>query len=36
LWAVLGERRRRDFERLKQAEARNARLGERLNRLPFS
>jgi uncharacterized RDD family membrane protein YckC len=36
LSAVLGERRRRDYGRLKEAEARNARLGERLNTLPFS
>lgn len=33
--AVLGERRNREFNRLKQAEHRNLAVGERLRKLPF-
>ncbi|MFJ5955545.1 RDD family protein [Paenarthrobacter sp. NPDC092416] len=34
--AVLGERRNREFNRLRQAEQRNVVVGERLRRLPFT
>ncbi|MEV7660351.1 RDD family protein [Paenarthrobacter sp. NPDC089316] len=34
--AVLGERRKREYGRLRQAEQRNATVGERLRKLPFS
>ncbi|MEV7607039.1 RDD family protein [Paenarthrobacter sp. NPDC089322] len=34
--AVLGERRNRELNRLRQAEQRNSTVGERLSRLPFS
>ncbi|MGW9413235.1 RDD family protein [Arthrobacter cupressi] len=36
LWAVLGERRDREFRRLTRAEERSRRVGERLGRVPFS
>ncbi len=36
LGAVLGERRNREFTRLKQAELRNLADGERLQKLPFT
>ncbi len=36
LWAVLGERRNREWKRLTRAEERSRRIGERLGRVPFS
>jgi uncharacterized RDD family membrane protein YckC len=36
LWAVLGERRTREWKRLSRAEERSRKIAERLDRVPFS